>query len=65
MPSGREIHTVKPFVPPVLDPAVLEAMRAPPDPLDLAGPDSGYVDNADADSSSDDNDDRGARRSYY
>jgi len=31
MPSGREIHTVKPFIPPVLDALILENMRAPPD----------------------------------
>ena len=31
MPSGREIHTVKPYQPPLLSPEVLEAMRAPPD----------------------------------
>ncbi|KAL8660944.1 MAG: hypothetical protein Q9202_006068 [Teloschistes flavicans] len=34
MPSGREIHTSKPYVPPELDADVLEKMRAPPDPLD-------------------------------
>jgi hypothetical protein len=34
MPSGREIHTIKPFQPPVLDKDVLEAMRAPPDRSD-------------------------------
>lgn len=34
MPSGREIHTVKPYQPPVLDSATLEAMRAPPDRSD-------------------------------
>ncbi|KAK4251947.1 hypothetical protein C7999DRAFT_10464 [Corynascus novoguineensis] len=37
MPSGREIHTIKPFQPPGLDPEVLEAMRAPPDTLDEIG----------------------------
>ncbi|KAL2271143.1 hypothetical protein VTJ83DRAFT_514 [Remersonia thermophila] len=31
IPSGREIHTIKPYESPVLDAAVLEAMRAPPD----------------------------------
>ncbi|PHH54279.1 pH-response regulator protein palC [Ceratocystis fimbriata CBS 114723] len=31
MPSGREIHVVKPYVVPQLEPAVLENMRAPPD----------------------------------
>ncbi|PHH80933.1 hypothetical protein CDD82_1437 [Ophiocordyceps australis] len=31
MPSGREICTVKPYQPPVLDRQALDAMRAPPD----------------------------------
>ncbi|KAK3906693.1 hypothetical protein C8A05DRAFT_29445 [Staphylotrichum tortipilum] len=31
MPSGREIHTIKLYQPPLLSPEVLEAMRAPPD----------------------------------
>ncbi|KAJ3528766.1 hypothetical protein NM208_g10055 [Fusarium decemcellulare] len=31
MPSGREIHTVKPYEPPSLDRDVLEAMRSPPE----------------------------------
>ncbi|KAL5594456.1 hypothetical protein BROUX41_001389 [Berkeleyomyces rouxiae] len=35
MPSGREIHVVKPFTIPQLDPAVLESMRAPPDPTEV------------------------------
>ncbi|KAK4681699.1 hypothetical protein QC764_109700 [Podospora pseudoanserina] len=37
MPTGREIHTVKPFQPPLLEPNVLEAMRAPPDRSDEYG----------------------------
>jgi hypothetical protein len=37
MPSGREIHTVKPFAPPVLDASILESMRAPPDRADDYG----------------------------
>ena len=37
MPSGREIHTVKPFQPPLLDAVALEAMRAPPDRIDDSG----------------------------
>ncbi|KAH8885066.1 hypothetical protein GQ53DRAFT_751361 [Thozetella sp. PMI_491] len=37
MPSGREIHTVKPFQPATLDNMTLEAMRAPPDGSDDAG----------------------------
>ncbi|KAL8644233.1 MAG: hypothetical protein Q9210_007356, partial [Variospora velana] len=32
MPSGREIHSLKPYVPPELDAGALEKMRAPPDP---------------------------------
>ncbi len=34
LPTGRDIHTVKPYHPPMLDAAVLEAMRTPPDRLD-------------------------------
>jgi hypothetical protein len=34
MPSGREIHTLKPFTPPILDASILERMRAPPDRTD-------------------------------
>lgn len=37
MPSGREIHTVAPFQPPILDASTLEAMLAPPDRSDEAG----------------------------
>jgi len=37
MPSGRDIHTIKPYQPPVLDATILEAMRAPPDRLDDFG----------------------------
>ncbi|KAK3383188.1 hypothetical protein B0T24DRAFT_687624 [Lasiosphaeria ovina] len=37
MPSGREICSIKPFQPPLLDGAALEAMRAPPDRSDDAG----------------------------
>jgi hypothetical protein len=37
MPSGREIHSLKPFTPPVLDNSVLENMRAPPDRTDDYG----------------------------
>ncbi len=32
MPSGREIHSPKPFVVPTLDEDVLSRMRAPPSP---------------------------------
>lgn len=32
MPSGREIHSSKPYVPPELDADVLEKMRAPAEP---------------------------------
>ncbi len=37
MPSGREIHTLKPYNPPVLDASILESMRAPPDRADDYG----------------------------
>ncbi|KAL2022672.1 hypothetical protein VTK56DRAFT_4753 [Thermocarpiscus australiensis] len=37
MPSGREIHTIKPFQPPLLSADVLEAMRAPPERADEFG----------------------------
>ncbi|KAK4230570.1 hypothetical protein QBC38DRAFT_469093 [Podospora fimiseda] len=37
MPSGREIHSIKPYQPPQLEPDVLEAMRAPPDRSDDSG----------------------------
>ncbi|KAK1755365.1 hypothetical protein QBC47DRAFT_383508 [Echria macrotheca] len=37
IPSGREIHTIKPFQPPLLEAATLEAMRAPPDRSDEPG----------------------------
>ncbi|KAF4344944.1 pH-response regulator palC [Fusarium beomiforme] len=31
MPSGREVHTLKPYEPPSLDRDIFEAMRAPPE----------------------------------
>ena len=31
MPSGRDIHSTKPFVPPTLDADTLAQMRAPPE----------------------------------
>lgn len=34
MPTGREMHNIKPFQPPQLDADSLEAMRAPPDRAD-------------------------------
>ena len=37
MPSGREIHSLKPFVLPVLESSTLENMRAPPDQADDYG----------------------------
>lgn len=37
MPSGREIHSVRPWQPPSLDSGTLEAMRAPPDRADEVG----------------------------
>ncbi|KAH8586604.1 hypothetical protein B0O99DRAFT_60694 [Bisporella sp. PMI_857] len=44
MPSGREIHSLKPFIPPVLDSSVLESMRAPPDRADDYGSDDASSD---------------------
>ncbi|RDL38643.1 Uncharacterized protein BP5553_02983 [Venustampulla echinocandica] len=41
MPSGREIHSLKPFEPPVLDQSTIENMRAPPDRADDYGSESG------------------------
>ena len=43
MPSGREIHNIKPYEPPSLDRDVLEAMRAPPEE------DDGFVDDLSSD----------------
>lgn len=40
MPSGREIHSLKHFTPPVLDPSIVENMRAPPDRADDYGDNS-------------------------
>ncbi|KAH8675472.1 pH-response regulator protein palC [Xylariales sp. PMI_506] len=37
MPSGREIHMIKPYIPPQLSRQMLEAMRAPPDRSDDFG----------------------------
>ena len=37
MPSGREMHTVKPYSPPSLDAGTLQAMRAPPSPNAAGG----------------------------
>lgn len=39
MPSGREIHRITPWEPPILDSASLEATRAPPERTDEAGGD--------------------------
>ncbi|OCL09951.1 hypothetical protein AOQ84DRAFT_397114 [Glonium stellatum] len=36
MPSGREYHTPKTYIPPALDEDVMARMRAPPDPSDAA-----------------------------
>lgn len=36
MPSGREYHSPKPYIPPSLDPGTLARMRAPPAPADDA-----------------------------
>lgn len=43
-PSGRDIHSTKLFVPPVLDEDILACMRAPPDVDEAAEP----VDNSDS-----------------
>lgn len=40
MPSGREIHSLKPYVPPALEASVLEGMRAPPSSVDNYGEDA-------------------------
>jgi hypothetical protein len=40
MPSGREIYSLKAYVPPVLEPSVLEGMRAPPDRVEDYGSES-------------------------
>ena len=40
MPSGREMYSVKAYVPPVLEVSVLESMRAPPDRTDYYGGDA-------------------------
>ena len=37
MPSGREIHSMKPYIPPFLEASTLENMRAPPDRADDYG----------------------------
>lgn len=47
MPSGREIHTLKSFIPPVLDSSILESMRAPPDRVDDYGSDASSDDEKD------------------
>lgn len=40
MPSGREIHSLKPYVPPALESSVLESMHAPPVSADNYGDDA-------------------------
>lgn len=45
MPSGREIHSLKPFIPPILEASVLENMRAPPDQTDDYGGDASSDEN--------------------
>ncbi|KKA28747.1 hypothetical protein TD95_003287 [Thielaviopsis punctulata] len=57
MPSGREIHAVKAFTVPQLDPAVLDTMRAPPDPTEV------YAAGGEASSDEEANDNAG--RAYY
>lgn len=44
MPSGREIHAVPQYKPPMLDREVLEAMRSPPDGDDDLGEDASSED---------------------
>lgn len=39
MPSGREIHSLKPYVFPTLESSALENMRAPPGAVDDYGKD--------------------------
>lgn len=46
MPSGREICTVQPYKPPMLDREVLEAMRSPPDGDDDLGDEMSSEDEA-------------------
>lgn len=48
MPSGREIHSIKPFTPPDLDSSILESMRAPPDKSDDYGGESSSDDDAES-----------------
>jgi hypothetical protein len=40
IPTGREIHSLKPFSPPVLENSDLDAMRGPPDRKDDYGGDA-------------------------
>lgn len=40
MPSGREVHSLKPYVPPTLDASAIESMRAPPSLADDYGKDA-------------------------
>lgn len=40
MPSGREVHSLKPFVPPTVESSVLENIRAPPGEADDYGKDA-------------------------
>lgn len=37
MPSGRDIHSIKPYRPPILDVETLALMRAPPERDELQG----------------------------
>ena len=39
MPSGRDIHTTSPYIPPNIDADVLAHMRAPPEPKEYAADD--------------------------
>jgi hypothetical protein len=40
MPSGREVHSLKSYIPPTLDSSILESMRAPPGSNDDYGKDA-------------------------
>lgn len=54
MPSGRDIHSTKPYTPPNLDEETLARMRAPPEP--------GHLGISALHDSSSDSDDDGTKR---
>lgn len=57
MPSGRDIHSTKPYRPPSLDEDTLARMRAPPDPTHLG--------RSTLDDSSSDSDDGGSSKKNH